>query len=102
MPLFAKSHSYGEYVFDWAWADAHERHGIAYYPKLLSAIPFTPVRGNRLIAASDEIRRSLIAAALELAKDLSSLHVLFPSEHDTRLLEESGMLMRRTVQFHWR
>jgi predicted N-acyltransferase len=102
MPLFAKSHSYGEYVFDWAWAEAHERHGIEYYPKLLSAIPFTPVRGNRLIADSDEVRRTLVSAALEMAKEMSSLHVLFPSEHEAQILEERGMLMRRTVQFHWR
>ncbi|MGH8742261.1 MAG: peptidogalycan biosysnthesis protein, partial [Burkholderiales bacterium] len=68
MPLFVKSHSYGEYVFDWAWADAHERSGIEYYPKLLSAIPFTPVRGRRLLAAGDAERRALVAAALELAQ----------------------------------
>ncbi len=56
MPLYLKSHSYGEYVFDWAWADAYHRHGIAYYPKLLSAVPFTPVTGSRLLAATDEDR----------------------------------------------
>src|SRR4051794_12856810 len=77
MPLFAKSHSYGEYVFDWAWADAHERHGVPYYPKLLCAVPFTPVRGRRLLAAGQRERRALAAAALELAKQTSSLHVLF-------------------------
>src|SRR5690349_21882920 len=64
MPLFAKSHSYGEYVFDWAWADAHERHGVEYYPKLLCAIPFTPVRGNRILGEKEP----LIRAALETAK----------------------------------
>src|SRR3954452_4400226 len=80
MPLFAKTHSYGEYVFDWAWAEAHERHGVPYYPKLLSAIPFTPVRGRRLIAAGARERAALAAAALDLAKDFSSLHVLFPQE----------------------
>jgi hypothetical protein len=102
MPLFAKSHSYGEYVFDWAWADAHERHGIAYYPKLLCAVPFTPVRGTRLLAGSDADRRALVASALELARDTSSFHVLFPAEHEARLLADAGMLLRRTVQFHWR
>jgi hypothetical protein len=99
MPLFAKSHSYGEYVFDWAWADAHERHGIDYYPKLLSAIPFTPVRGARLLGAEKKL---LIEAALELARDSSSLHILFPHEEEVPLLLEHGMLLRRTVQFHWR
>jgi predicted N-acyltransferase len=102
MPLFVKSHSYGEYVFDWAWADAHERHGIDYYPKLLCAVPFTPVRGPRLLAASDAERLTLIEAALSIAKQNSSLHVLFPSEADAALLGARGLLMRRTVQFHWR
>jgi uncharacterized protein len=102
MPLYAKSHSYGEYVFDWAWADAHERNGVEYYPKLLSAIPFTPVTGRRLLATRDAERRALIDAALELARRSSSLHVLFPPEDEARLLQESGMLLRRTVQFHWR
>jgi hypothetical protein len=102
MPLFAKSHSYGEYVFDWAWADAHERHGIDYYPKLLSAVPFTPVRGPRLLGVGVAEKKLLIEAALELARDSSSLHVLFPQEDETRLLQSHGMLLRRTVQFHWR
>ena len=102
MPLFLKSHSYGEYVFDWAWADAYQRHGLEYYPKLLSAVPFTPVTGPRLLAARDADRGKLAAAALELAKDVSSLHVLFPTAGEARLLEGAGMLLRRTVQFHWR
>jgi predicted N-acyltransferase len=102
MPLFAKSHSYGEYVFDWAWAEAHERHGIDYYPKLLCAVPFTPVRGRRILAESDAARAQLIGAALELAKDASSLHILFPEDHEARACEAQGMLIRRTVQFHWR
>jgi predicted N-acyltransferase len=78
MPLFVKSHSYGEYVFDWAWADVHERNGVDYYPTLVSAVPFTPVRGRRLLATLDADRRSLVAAALDLARQTSSLHVLFP------------------------
>jgi predicted N-acyltransferase len=102
MPLFAKTHSYGEYVFDWAWADAHERHGVAYYPKLVCAVPFTPVRGPRLLAAGDAERHALIDAALDLAKQVSSLHVLFAPDEDARLLQEHGLLMRRTVQFIWR
>jgi predicted N-acyltransferase len=102
MPLFAKVHSYGEYVFDWAWAEAYERHGVPYYPKLLSAVPFTPVRGRRLIAATDAERATLVDAALELAKDFSSLHVLFPEENEAKLMEARGMHLRRTVQFHWR
>jgi hypothetical protein len=99
MPLFAKSHSWGEYVFDWAWADAHERHGIPYYPKLLCAVPFTPVRGTRILGKE---KRVLIDAALRLAREASSLHVLFPPEDEAALLAGQGMLLRRTVQFHWR
>ena len=102
MPLFAKNHSYGEYVFDWAWADAHERHGVDYYPKLVCAVPFTPVRGARLLAASADDRNTLIRTALELAQDSSSLHVLFAREVDATALAEHGFLIRRTVQFHWR
>ena len=101
MPLFVKSHSYGEYVFDWAWADAYERHGVEYYPKLLCAVPFTPVAGPRLLARDDAARQTLAAAALEAAREFSSLHVLFPPPGEARLLEAAGMLMRRTVQFHW-
>ncbi len=96
MPLFAKTHSYGEYVFDWAWADAHERHGVEYYPKLLCAVPFTPVRGNRILGQQEP----LIRAALEMAKGYSSLHVLFSNEAE--VFEQHGLLLRRTVQFHWR
>jgi len=101
MPLFVKSHSYGEYVFDWAWADAYERHGLEYYPKLVCAVPFTPVAGPRLLAVDDRARRSLVAAALEAAREFSSLHVLFPPPPEAALLERAGMLLRRTVQFHW-
>jgi predicted N-acyltransferase len=101
MPLFAKTHSYGEYVFDWAWADAHERHGIDYYPKLLGAVPFTPVRGPRLLASSASAKETLVKAALELAREFSSLHVLFARDEDAALLAEQGFMIRRTVQFHW-
>ena len=101
MPLFLKSHSYGEYVFDWAWADAYSRHGIEYYPKLLCAVPFTPVAGSRVLAGNDADRALLIAKALDLAKGVSSLHVLFPEESEALLMHGHGMLLRRTVQFHW-
>jgi len=102
MPLFLKSHSYGEYVFDWAWADAYARHGLEYYPKLLCAVPFTPVCGPRLLAARQADRALLLAAALEMARDLSSFHLLFPTPAEAGLLDKGGLLMRRTVQFHWR
>jgi len=101
MPLFLKSHSYGEYVFDWAWADAYQRHGLEYYPKLLCAVPFTPVSGPRLLAASDADRSKLAAAALEMSRQVSSLHVLFPPAAEAGLLQGAGMMLRRTVQFHW-
>ena len=102
MPLFAKSHSYGEYVFDWAWAEAHERHGVEYYPKLVCSVQFTPVRGPRLLASSDSSKQTLIKAALEVAQDYSSLHVLFAQDADAALLANLGFMLRRTVQFHWK
>jgi len=101
MPLFLKSHSYGEYVFDWAWADAYQRHGLEYYPKLLCAVPFTPVTGPRLLARTVPDRTRLLSAALEMAREVSSLHVLFPPGEEARQMQDAGMLLRRTVQFHW-
>lgn len=101
LPLYVKSHSRGEYVFDWAWADAYARHGIAYYPKLLCAVPFTPVTGPRLLARADDVREALLTAALELAKQTSSLHILFPTEPEGVRMQAQGMMLRRTVQFHW-
>ncbi len=101
LPLYLKSHSYGEYVFDWAWADAYERSGLTYYPKLLSAVPFSPVSGARLLAADRAARDRLVAAALELARGVSSLHVLFPPESEALELEHAGLMLRRGVQFHW-
>lgn len=104
VPLYVKSHSYGEYVFDWAWADAYERNGLAYYPKLLCAVPFTPAAGARLLARDEATRRRLARALLEATKssDVSSLHVLFPREEDAHALRELGLLERTGVQFHWR
>jgi predicted N-acyltransferase len=101
LPLYLKTHSYGEYVFDWAWADAYNRHGLDYYPKLLSAIPFSPVSGPRLLAADAATRRALIDAALALAHRLSSLHCLFPSEDEALEWQAAGMMLRQGVQFHW-
>lgn len=101
LPLYLKSHSYGEYVFDWAWADAYERNGLAYYPKLLSAIPFSPVTGPRLLGRDAAARARLIAAALELARGVSSLHVLFPDAEEAHELQRAGLMLRRGVQFHW-
>jgi predicted N-acyltransferase len=103
MPLYLKSHSYGEYVFDWAWADAYQRHGLRYYPKLLNAIPFTPVTGPRLLAATDADRDALIGAAMAFARDtkVSSLHCLFPTAAEVPAFEGAGMMLRAAVQFHW-
>ncbi|MFG6433178.1 GNAT family N-acetyltransferase [Roseateles sp. LYH14W] len=102
-PAWLKTHSYGEYVFDWAWADAYRRHGLAYYPKLLVAVPFTPVPGSRLLAADDEARALLAQALRALAKETetSSLHVLFGDEADQVALAEAGCMARAGVQFHW-
>jgi uncharacterized protein len=102
-PLYLKSHSYGEYVFDWAWADAYQRNGLEYYPKLLCAVPFTPVQGTRLIAVDDTARRQLAASLIALAEqsEVSSLHVLFPTQGEADTLAELGMMRREGVQFHW-
>ncbi len=103
LPLYQKRHSYGEYVFDWAWADAYARHGLAYYPKLLSAVPFTPIPGVRLLGHDDAARQALIRIALELAasSELSSLHLLFPDDRETHWMREAGLSIRHGVQFHW-
>lgn len=103
MPLYIKSHSYGEYVFDWAWADAYAQHGLEYYPKLLSAIPFTPITSARLMAASSEVQGLLIAALARVMEQntLSSAHVLFPNEASEQALTEAGWLKRSGVQFRW-
>jgi len=101
--LYLKSHSYGEYVFDWSWADAYRRHGLAYYPKLLGAVPFTPVPGTRLLARDAASRQALVAALGALARQgqLSSAHVLFLDEQDRAAFESAGWMIRHGVQFHW-
>lgn len=109
MPLYAKTHSYGEYVFDWAWADAFRRHGRRYYPKLVAAIPFTPAPGPRLIAHDEPTRRALLEHALvRLNPDSergkagnSSLHVLFPTEEEAQVCARAGMIIRHGLQFEW-
>src|SRR6516164_2715959 len=106
VPLYAKTHSHGEYIFDYGWADAYERAGGRYYPKLLSAVPFTPVPGPRLMlhpAAPPETRLHLIAAMIEVAKRrrISSLHVNFPEPGEADIFTEAGFLQRMGQQFHW-
>lgn len=102
-PLYEKHHSRGEYVFDWAWAEAYARHGLRYYPKWLVAVPFSPLPGARLLGCTPEARRALAAALLEAVATSghSSLHVLFPREEEAAWLAAAGLLIRRGVQFHW-
>lgn len=102
-PLYLKTHSYGEYVFDWAWADAYRRHGLEYYPKGLVAVPFTPVPGARLLARDDTARDALVAAIIGECDrlGLSSVHVLFPRDVDAAALARAGLMRRAGVQFHW-
>lgn len=102
-PLYLKSHSRGEYVFDWAWADAHLRHGLPYYPKAVVAVPFTPVPGSRLLARDAASRAALVEAVLNQCRDigLSSWHLLFGHPLDLQACEQAGMMQRHTVQFHW-
>lgn len=102
-PLYLKSHSYGEYVFDWAWANAYEQHGVRYYPKALTAVPFTPVPGPRLLARDATSRAALVRSALAWCKreKLSSWHLLFAGDEDVAACGQAGMMLRHTVQFHW-
>ncbi len=116
MPLYLKSHSYGEYVFDWAWAQAYEREGLAYYPKLLSAIPFTPVLAPKFLCAEPEHRQALAQGLAQLTEQaghseellgtrVSTLHALFLNSEDQSALLGPGTTLnaqaRHVVQFHW-
>ena len=104
LPLYLRDDSYGEFVFDFSWADAYARAGGHYYPKLLTAVPFTPVAGRRLLAHNDADRLLLIDAVLDLARhlQLSSWHCLFPTAHEAELLAAKGLMQRHGTQFHWR
>ena len=107
MPLYLKMNSYGEHVFDFAWADAYHRHGLRYYPKLVCTVPFTPVTGKRLLVAHGSgegvVRELLISFALKFAKEsgVSSLHCLFLEEADALEAQAHGLMLRQDVQFHW-
>jgi predicted N-acyltransferase len=107
MPLYIKRHSYGEYVFDWSWADAYQRHGLAYYPKLVSAIPFTPITGPRYGAlggvSRDAVRAALHEAVATHAERIgaSSWHLLFPDEQEHAAWTALGLTARRAVHFQW-
>lgn len=107
-PLYIKTNSYGEFVFDWAWADAYQRSGMMYYPKLVSSIPYTPATGQRLLVKSGknqvELRKLLIEATIQLAKQehMSSIHWLFPDADDRPALYSNNLLQRIDTQFHWR
>ena len=108
MPLYRKSNPWGEFVFDWSWSDAYRQTGLNYYPKLVSAVPFTPAGGSRLLVAPDrdskELSEVLVSAAIQHAgeTDASSLHILFPMSDELPQFESSGLLVRKDCQFHWR
>ncbi|GAB2818133.1 GNAT family N-acetyltransferase [Comamonas piscis] len=103
-PMYLKSHSYGEYVFDFAWARAYAEHGLDYFPKAVIAVPFTPVPGSRLLVADDKLRAPLLQAATQFCEqqEISSLHLLFGSGADLQAAEDIALLQRENVQFHWR
>lgn len=106
MPLYQKDHSWGEFVFDWAWARAYEQAGLPYYPKLVSAIPFTPAPSRRLLLADAGDREGAIAlvhGAVTLANEThcSSLHLLFPAAEEVDVLRDAGLHLRKDCQFHW-
>ncbi|MDG2243818.1 MAG: GNAT family N-acetyltransferase [Rhodospirillaceae bacterium] len=109
--MYLKDHSYGEYVFDWGWANAYERAGGRYYPKLQCAVPFTPVTGPRLMTNPNnpnfnptDLKRMLLAGMIEVADrhEVSSLHVTFPEEDDFNVMTAAGLLKRYGQQFHWK
>lgn len=104
MPLYLKTHSYGEYVFDWSWAQAYERAGLRYYPKLLSAIPFTPATGPRWLTNLETNEASALAsqAVINLCKEykIETAHILFPKTEGTALID-SGLMQRKGCQYHW-
>ena len=103
-PAYLKTHSRGEFVFDQAWAQAYQQHGLDYYPKLVVSVPFTPVAGPRLLASQPAHQALLIQGLIALAQQVqaSSIHVLFPAEPDLAALQEAGFMVRENVQFHWR
>ena len=107
MPLFRKAHSRGEFVFDFSWAGAYAQHGLNYYPKLLTAVPFTPVSGPRVLLGANvdgkAITKNVVRAALDYARSeqLSSWHVLFPTDETAADLDRAGLILRRDCQFHW-
>ena len=108
MPLYLKTDSYGEYVFDWAWANAYHQNGLSYYPKLVSAVPFTPATGPRLLVRPDADRSAVTRALLDAARVLgdehsvSSSHALFLPEDELEDFEARGFAVRHSLQFHWR
>ena len=115
-PAYLKDNSYGEFVFDWAWADAYQKNGLNYYPKLVTSIPFTPAQGPRLLAAENHkdkdgnivnpetIKQGLINALIAFSENnhLSSAHILFCEKEDIQILKKSGLMLRMDYQFHWR
>jgi uncharacterized protein len=102
--VYLKDHSYGEYVFDWAWASAYQQHGVPYYPKAVVAVPFTPVPGTRLLARDDAARTALVQTLIAWCQQqaVSSMHLLFGAEADTQACADAGLMLRHTVQFHWK
>ena len=103
MPMYLKSHSYGEYVFDHGWAEALERAGGDYYPKLQACVPFTPVTGRRVLASSDAARDTLLKTAAAAVRQIaaSSLHITFLTEGEWKAAGDAGYLLRTGQQFHW-
>src|SRR5215208_4687343 len=107
MPLYLKTDSYGEYVFDWAWANAYHQNGLSYYPKLVSAVPFTPATGPKLLVRPGVDRNRVSGALLDAARELgdehrvSSSHALFLPERELDVFQAYGFAVRHSLQFHW-
>ena len=103
LPLYIKTNNYGEFVFDWAWEQAYHTHGIDYYPKMVSAIPYTPIAGERLLCRNDRYKDILINVAMKVAENqnYSGVHWLFPSESDNLHLRRHRLAFRIDCQYHW-
>jgi uncharacterized protein len=102
-PLYIKDHSYGEYIFDHAWARAYQEHGLRYYPKAVVAVPYTPVPGTRFLCVNDALKPQLLLKQLAFCEQhhISSLHALFTSDADKTMCDAHPLMARQTVQFHW-
>lgn len=103
LPAYIKTNSFGEFIFDWAWADFYQRNGLPYYPKLLAAVPFSPVNAKKIFAKNDQAKAALISAFSQFCskhQEVSSSHMLFTSDEENKLLSKENFIIRKSIQYH--